>query len=145
MEFCNFVSMKKTFFFILMTMAIVACGGKKGSDAEEMLLKIERLHAEGREKEALDSIVSLRTRYPDAIEQRRRALRIWQEASLKLAQEDVMKTDSALQAVLRQIDEPAPLLTKNKLRWKRDSLKGRYDAMCGVVRMINKRLKTETK
>ena len=50
-------------------------------------------------------------------------------------------TDSALQATTVQLSAARDLLTKNWLSVKRDSLQARYDAMCGVVRMIHARQK----
>ncbi|HEY9551212.1 MAG TPA: hypothetical protein VIQ97_02900, partial [Prevotella sp.] len=72
---------------------------------------------------------------------RKKALSIWQEASLKMAQDDIAKTDSALQATLSIIPKEEDRFRANMLRVKRDSLQARYDAMCGVVRMIRMRQK----
>ena len=102
-----------------------------------MMECIEQLYAEGKYHEVLDSIVSLRDKHPRAVESRKRALAIWQEASLKNAQEEIAKTDSALQATLEQIKRTSDLYTANMLRAKRDSLQARYEAMCGVVRIIH--------
>lgn len=126
--------------FIIISFLLVSCRENGNDKAAALLMKIEQLYAEGRYCRTLDSITVLRERYPKAIEQRKRALKIWQEASLKMAQNDVMKTDSTLQLTLKQLNGGGSLLMKNKLRWKCDSLKGRYDAMCGVVRMIRKRM-----
>ena len=104
-----------------------------------MLQKADHLFAEQKYDRALIVIDSLRKVYPSAIETRKQALRIWQEASLKMAQDDVQQTDSALQATLLQIDQAKTLLEANKLRQKRDSLRARFEAMCGVVRMIHMR------
>ena len=106
-----------------------------------MLAKIDSLYEKGRYKEVLDSIVSLRTTYPSAVETRKKALVIWQNASLKIAQEDVARTDVMLQETLRKIEAETDLGKANLLRVKRDSLKARYEAMCGVVKMIHMRQK----
>ena len=76
-----------------------------------------------------------------AIQARKQALSIWQNASLKMAQLDIARTDSALQVVLTSIPLENNLYRANVLRMKRDSLKARYDAMCSVVRMIRMRQK----
>ena len=52
-----------------------------------------------------------------------------------------MELAAALQATLHNIETETSLLKANKLRVKRDSLKARYEAMCGVVRMIRIRMK----
>ena len=130
----------KTWTYILITaMAIVACSKSEDEQAAELMGKIQALYSQGRYAETLDSIESLRLQFPKAIQARKQALRIWQDASLQMAQADVTKTDSALQATLVQIDEAQSLLEANRLRQKRDSLRARFDAMCGVVRMIHMR------
>jgi hypothetical protein len=60
---------------------------------------------------------------------------------LVLAQRDVAQTDSALQHTLKQIENENNIYARNMLGVKRDSLKARYEAMCGVVRMIHLRQK----
>lgn len=130
--------------YLLTIMLIVAFAGCTESDdqkAAPMLAKIDSLYEKGRYKEVLDSIVSLRTTYPSAVETRKKALVIWQNASLKIAQEDVARTDVMLQETLRKIEAETDLGKANLLRVKRDSLKARYEAMCGVVKMIHMRQK----
>ena len=58
-----------------------------------------------------------------------------------MAQKDVASTDLQLQEVTRQLDEATDRLARNMLAVKRDSLQARYEAMCGVVRMIHLRQK----
>ena len=130
--------------YLLTIMLIVTFAGCTESDdrkAAPMLAKIDSLYEKGRYKEVLDSIVSLRTTYPSAVETRKKALVIWQNASLKIAQEDVARTDVMLQETLRKIEAETDLGKANLLRVKRDSLKARYEAMCGVVKMIHMRQK----
>lgn len=121
--------------------ALVGCAKTADDEARPLLKKIEGYYAEGQYKTVLDSIEQLRVSYPHAIESRKRALELWQDASLKLAQRNVALTDSALQATTVQLSAARDLLTKNWLSVKRDSLQARYDAMCGVVRMIHARQK----
>lgn len=130
--------------YLLTIMLIVTFAGCTESDdqkAAPMLAKIDSLYEKGRYKEVLDSIVSLRTTYPSAVETRKKALVIWQNASLKIAQKDVARTDVMLQETLRKIEAETDLGKANLLRVKRDSLKARYEAMCGVVKMIHMRQK----
>lgn len=122
---------------ILAALGLAACHQKTEDDkARPMLEGIEASVQAGDFRSALDSIVILRDRYPKAIETRKRALELWQEASLLQAQHEVAVTDSALQATIAQIDQAPTLLEQNMLRNKRDSLQARYDAECGVVRII---------
>lgn len=122
-------------------MLFTACAKTDDEKAQDLLAQIEQLYAKGKYKETLDSITVLRDRFPMALESRRKALAIWQKASLAMAQKDVANTDIRLQEVARQIEETTDRLARNMLLVKRDSLQARYEAMCGVVRMIHARQK----
>ena len=122
-------------------MLFTACAKTDDEKAQDLLAQIDQLYAKGKYKETLDSITVLRDRFPMAIESRRKALAIWQKASLAMAQKDVANTDIRLQEVARQIEESTDRLARNMLLVKRDSLQARYEAMCGVVRMIHARQK----
>lgn len=126
---------------IILAAVLVGCSESDEQKAERMLAQIDSLYEKGQYKEALDSIVSLRTTYPSAINIRKKALRIWQNASLKIAQKDVAQTDVLLQETLRMIESETDLRKANMLRMRRDSLQARYEAMCGVVKMIHMRQK----
>lgn len=122
-------------------MLFTACAKTDDEKAQDLLAQIDQLYAKGKYKETLDSITVLRERFPMAIESRRKALVVWQKASLAMAQKDVANTDIRLQEVTRQIEESTDRLARNMLLVKRDSLQARYEAMCGVVRMIHARQK----
>ena len=122
-------------------MLFTACAKTDDEKAQDLLAQIDQLYAKGKYKETLDSITVLRDRFPMALESRRKALLVWQKASLAMAQKDVANTDIRLQEVARQIEETTDRLTRNMLLVKRDSLQARYEAMCGVVRMIHARQK----
>lgn len=126
---------------IILAAVLVGCSESDEQKAELMLAQIDSLYEKGQYKEVLDSIVSLRTTYPSAINIRKKALRIWQNASLKIAQKDVAQTDVLLQETLRMIESETDLRKANMLRMRRDSLQTRYEAMCGVVKMIHMRQK----
>jgi hypothetical protein len=133
--------MKKTLIISALLLSALACAvscQKKTDDdiAQPLIERIEKSVAKGDFRSALDSITSLRRRFPKAVNARRRALELWQEASLLQAQHEVEITDSALQSTLKEIETAPTLLEQNMLRNKRDSLKARYDAQCGVVRII---------
>ena len=134
--------MKRTFFLIATVMvALTACQQKSDDDeAAQLLTEIEELYEKGQYRTALDSIESLRMRFPKSVEARRRALRLWQEASLKMAQADIAVTDSALQATTAQMQAEQRIYERNMLGVKKDSLQARYEALIGVVRMIRKRM-----
>ena len=101
--------------------------------------QLQELHQQYREIGPVAK--ELREHYPQAIEARKAALRIWQNASLKLAQADVASTDVQLQEATEALKTETNRLRRNLLTVKRDSLQARYEAMCGVVRMIHLRQK----
>lgn len=119
-------------------MLLSSCNKTDDDKAKPLLAKIDSLYKAGEYSVVLDSITRLRDTYPKAIEARKAALAVWQNASLKLAQEEVAKTDVMLQQTESAIKEETDLYRRNMLGVKRDSLKARYEAMCGVVRMIRK-------
>ncbi len=120
---------------------MAGCTQTEDEKAAPLLAEINALYEKGDYRAALDSIVSLREHHPKAVEARKEALAVWQKASLKMAQDDVAKTDALLQETTRQWNSEADLYKKNTLRVRCDSLQARYEAMCGVVRMIHLRQK----
>ncbi|MCI1282710.1 MAG: hypothetical protein LKG25_08995 [Prevotella sp.] len=131
--------MRNMIIILSVIFALTACQPSEDEKAQTLMAKIETLYQKGHYKEALDSISVLREKHPKAIESRKRALKLWQMASLKMVQEDIGKTDSALQAQTRLFDKATSLREKNFLGIKKDSLQIRYDALCGTVRIIHKR------
>lgn len=126
-----------------MLVLLVSCAKEMSEDdkAAPLLSQIDSLYNKGEYRATLDSIESLRSKFPRAIESRRHALVVWQEASLRMAQEDIARTDSALQVATRMIERETDIYKRNMMGVRRDSLKARYEAMCGVVRMIRLRQK----
>lgn len=141
--FYTFVSTMIRYFFIFAVLYVMLSGCNKTDDekAAALLADIDSLCSRGCYCETLDSIVALRSRFPAAVEARKKALVVWQTASLKMAQKDIAHTDSLLQATIADIAVTTDLYKANMLRVRRDSLKARYEAMCGVVRMIHMRQK----
>ena len=109
--------------------ALVACAPTEDEKAQPTLDNIEKLYAEGKYAATLDSLTSLRERFPMAVEARKKALKIWQDASLKMAQKDVAETDIKLQEAIRMTENETDRLKRALLGAKRDSLKARYEAM----------------
>ena len=131
--------MRQLFFALLLASLLVACKQSEDKKARALLQKIEHLYANGNYQAALDSIRRLRRDFPQAVESRRRALVLWQEASLKAAQQDIARTDSALQAETARYQQAKMLRERNFIGIKKDSLQIRYDALCGTVRVIHRR------
>ena len=140
-ESSNFADAMRHIWFFIIIMALAGCAKTDDEKAKPLLAKINTLYAGGKYREALDSIVVLRDRYPKAVVARTEALRIWQDASLKMAQADVAATDNRLQEVEQELRTTTDRYRCNMLGVKRDSLQARYEAMCGVVRMIRMRQK----
>jgi predicted nucleic acid-binding Zn-ribbon protein len=137
--FIIFVLMKKYLILFFALAGLASCEPSADEKAAPVMQVIDSLYQNGEYQKTLNTIRELRANYPEAVESRKRALKIWQEASLKMAQEDIGKTDSALQATIRAFEAETNIGKRNLLGVKRDSLQVRYDALCGTVRMIHKR------
>lgn len=132
--------MKKATLLTLAAMALLAsCQKTEDEKAAPLMNKIDSLYKAGNYQATLNAITRLRANHPKAVESREKALKIWQDASLKMTQAEIGRTDSALQATIAQYGAEKDLYRKNMLRVKRDSLQVRYDALCGTVRVIHKR------
>ena len=94
---------------IMLIVTLAGCNESEEQKAARMLARIDSLYEEGHYKEVLDSIVSLRSAYPSAVETRKKTLKVWQNASLKLAQDDIARTDVLLQETLRKIEAETDL------------------------------------
>ena len=123
----------------LLLLVPAACTESEDDKARPLMSEIDSLMAARNYPATLAAITRLRRDHPKAIESRRRALKIWQEASLLMTQQDIGRTDSALQATIAQIDTARTIGERNWLRYRRDSLQVRYDALCGTVRVIHRR------
>lgn len=132
--------MKKATLLTLAAIALMAsCQKTEDEKAASLMNKIDSLYKAGNYQATLNAITRLRANHPKAVESREKALKIWQDASLKMTQAEIGRTDSALQATIAQYGAEKDLYRKNMLRVKRDSLQVRYDALCGTVRVIHKR------
>lgn len=125
----------------VLAVVLVSCGRSEKDGAAQLMAQIEQLYADGHYQETLDSITSLRQRYPREVEARRKALVVWQNASLRLAQEDIGRTDSALQATIAEMNAATTIADRNRIGVRRDSLQVRYDVLVGTVRVIHRRQK----
>ena len=87
---------------------VLLSGCEKNPEAKQLLKEIQAEYEAGNYQKVLLSIDSLRHDYPEAVEERREALKFHQEASLKLAQANLALVDSTLQAAIKQYDEMKP-------------------------------------
>lgn len=133
--------MKAKVFFLTAVAAVtlLSCGPTESDNAAALVAQIEQLYADGKYQTVLDSITSLRQRYPREVEARRRVLPIWQDASLRIAQADIARTDSALQATIAEMEAAKTIRERNFIGIRRDSLQVRYDVLVGTVRVIHRR------
>ena len=136
---------------------MTACSSNDAQkSAEGMLEEAEKYFSEGSYDRAKIAIDSLRKVYPGAVETRKKALKLFQDISLKEAQEDLALTDSIMQKVgldykyikekvekdkaeLRATAEELELLTRTKMKY--DSLKVRFDMQCAKIKYIHKKQK----
>ena len=136
---------------------MTACSSNDAQkSAEGLLEKAEKYFSEGSYDRAKIAIDSLRKVYPGAVETRKKALKLFQDISLKEAQEDLALTDSIMQKVgldykyikekvekdkaeLRATAEELELLTRTKMKY--DSLKVRFDMQCAKIKYIHKKQK----
>ncbi len=132
---------KKTILSLSAALVLLSCEPSADEKAAPMMQRIDSLYALGQYPQTLNAIRELRAKHPKAVESRKRALKIWQEASLKMTQADIAKTDSALQATIAAFDTASTIAERNQLGVRRDSLQIRYDALCGTVRVIHRRQK----
>ena len=131
--------MKKTILIMGALALLTACQPSEDEKAAPLMNKIDSLYKTKNYQATLNAITELRTQHPKAIESREKALKIWQEASLKMTQDDIGRTDSALQATIQQCNAERNLYKKNMLRVKRDSLQTRYQALVGTVLVIHRK------
>lgn len=122
---------------------LTACQPSADKLAEPLMQRIDSLYQHNDYQGTLNAIRELRAEHPKATECRKRALKIWQEASVKMAQADIARTDSALQAVTAQYNAAQTIRERNFIGIKKDSLQIRYDALCGTVRVIHRRQQEE--
>jgi len=149
--------MKRTFFMVLTALLLVSCGGDNTQQqAEQLLSEATSAYEQGQYNEARTIIDSLRKVYPNAIDIRKKALKLQQEIELKKAQLELAVTDSLLQAVshdfiyqeekvkrdkeaLRATPEELTMLTRTRM--KRDSLRTQCEVLGGKIRYIHKKQK----
>ena len=137
-------------------LVLASCGGNAiEKKAGELLEQAQQLFDKGDYMKATAAIDSLRKNFPEAIETRKKALKLYQQAELKRAQGIVERADTALQRVEREYEEMKKtvnglrskgaatveqLRSVNLLRVKRDSLKTVFDVECAKIKYIRKKM-----
>ena len=141
----------------LTALLLMSCGENEAQkQAEEMLEKAGACYEQGQYDKALTVIDSLRKVFPNAIDTRKKALKLYQDIELKKTQQELTMTDSLLQAVnhdytyqqkkverdkaaLRATPEELTMLTLTRM--KRDSLRTQYEVLGAKIRYIHKKQK----
>lgn len=124
------------------------------ADAQALMDTIRRQYADGQYPQALQNIDSLRKQFPQEIELRKEALKVYQDAALKMAQRNLEKADSALQRLEKEYADikadvdskkaqgiaTAEQLTRaTSKKMELDSVKARFDAEVARVKFIHKK------
>lgn len=140
----------------LMALTLAGCDDNGEKSAEKMLQQATTQFENNQYDQALSTIDSLRKAYPQAIDARKKALALYQDISLKQAQEDLAGTDSLLQRVGREYEAMKAAVDKAKAelkatpealqaltlkRMERDSLQTRFDMQCAKIKYIHKKQK----
>jgi hypothetical protein len=135
-----------------------ACKDKENKDAEILLERINTQYENGEFASALRDIHTLRKKYPEAIEERKQALKIYQNVQLKIAQIELARVDSMLlrvgadYSVMKKYSDAhhaagtataAELSSATRERIKRDSLQTRFDVLCAKIKYIHRQQKEE--
>jgi chromosome segregation ATPase len=148
--------MRRIFYIFSCLILITACGSnnKQQQEAEDLLTQAYSLYEQGHYPEAKASIDSLRKRYPNAIDARKKALKLGWEIELKEAQGELAVTDSLLQLVQHDYDNlqakvekdkaalratPDELTMLTRTRMKRDSLRTQCETLGVKIRYIRKK------
>lgn len=141
---------------ITAAMAVACDRNDEAKLAESLLEKAETEWKDRQYDKALLTIDSLRKTYPNAIDARKKALKMHQDISLEQAQADLASTDSLLQRVKNEYDTmkatvelakkdlkatPEQLQRLTLKRMERDSLQVRFDVQCAKIKYIHKRQK----
>lgn len=143
----------KHILFCAVALAVCSCDNSH-QEARKLMENIKKDFTQGRYQQTLSLIDSLRKNYPKEIELRKEALKIYQDAALKMAQNKLMQADSALQSMTAEYEkrkaEVEGLRSKGtataedlsgvtKMKIKLDSVKTRFDAEVARVKFIHKK------
>lgn len=148
---------KKIITLIGAALLMVACGASSDEEKAGKLLGDAQQQIEsGEYAKALVTIDSLRKTYPNNVDARKQALTLYQEASLKMAQQDLANTDSLMAIVSEEYEQLKAKVDQDRAELKAtleetqqlnltkarlDSLKVRFDMQCAKIKYIHKRQK----
>lgn len=146
----------KRLIICLTTVWFIACGETPQQQAEQLAQQAATLCEEGRLDEARLLIDSLRRTYPNIVEARKAALRLHQDVELKIAQQELTRTDSLLvlanrelEALQQEVDAhkaalkatAEELTNVTRTRMRRDSIRTQFEAIGMKIRYIRQKQK----
>lgn len=149
--------MRKILYQSLLLLLLASCGSGGNEEAQRMLQHARQMYDKGEYAATLSAIDSLRHAHPTAIEERKAALKLYQDAAEKMAQQEVARLDMELQQAEHRLDSmqaavdkagtgsgttERQLLQLARMRQKRDSLKVAFDTQCATVRLVRERRKS---
>ena len=140
--------------YLAPVLLLIACGENPQEQAAQLALQATTLCEEGRLDEARLLIDSLRRTYPDVVEARKAALKLHQDVELKIAQQELTRTDSLLvlanhelEVLQQQVDAHKAALTATaeeltsltRTRMRRDSIRTQFEALGMKIRYIRQK------
>lgn len=144
---------------IFLVALLAGCADRQQREAEQWLERATTLYAQERYTDALDALDSLRSRCPEAIEARRKAMTMRQDIELGLAQHEIETIDrrlaeaTALYETMKAAADSchdagtataAQLTAVTRQMLLRDSLRAAFEIQCAKVKHIHKKMtKTE--
>ena len=145
--------------YIALAATLAGCAEKQDRELQALVTEMRESYAEGRDSACLAAIDTLRAKFPKAIAERKEALKLYQEASLRIAQKQLAYLDSALEAekhIFRTMEKSVAahkekgiataeeLTALTRKRMLRDSLQTQFDVLCAKIKYIHKRQKQAT-
>ena len=137
----------------ILSVALSGCDNSQ-KKAQSLMEKIRNSYTQGQYPQTLLLIESLRKAYPKEIDLRKEALKIYQDAALKMAQAKLMQADSALQSMTAEYEKrkteveshrnngtatAQELNSVTQMKMKLDSIQARFDAEVARVKFIHKK------
>lgn len=145
----------KTTIVLLLASFATACSDDTNRKAEALLQEAQKAADSSDFDGALSMIDSLRCTYPKAIEERKKALSLYQQTYKKKAEKAIMDAMAELDKANKEVEQleaaveghkesgnatPGELSALTSLRLKRDSLQAKFDAGCATIRLIHKKI-----
>ena len=146
--------MKQLIRILTATLLVIACSESPQEQAAKLAQQATISCKEGRLTEAQHLIDSLRRTYPDIVEARKTALKLHQEVELKIAQQELARTDSLLVLANRELEARQQQVESHKAaltataeeltqltltRIRRDSIRTLYETLGAKIRYIRKK------